>query len=64
MAELAKREQATQRYIAHILSLAFLAPDIMSRIVQGNIPHILTMTHLKKGFPMDWDEQRRLLSFN
>ena len=50
MADIAKREGTTQRYIAHILKLAFLAPDIMEAIIRGRIPADLTLTRLKKGF--------------
>ena len=62
-ADIAKREGTTQRYIAHILKLAFLAPDIMEAIIRGRIPANLTLTRLKKGFPIDWDQQRQVLGF-
>jgi len=35
---LAKREGVTQRNISHLLKLAYLAPDIMTAIVKGQIP--------------------------
>ena len=61
--DLAKRENLAQRYVAFILKLAFLAPDIMEAIINGNIPVNLTIAHLKKGFPMDWTLQRQALGF-
>lgn len=39
------------------------APDIMEAIIQGTIPLDLTLTRLKKGFPLDWSAQRQDLSF-
>ncbi len=61
--DLAKRENLAQRYVAFILKLAFLAPDIMEAIINGNIPVNLTIARLKKGFPMDWTLQRQALGF-
>jgi len=35
MTVLAKQEGDTQRYIAHLLKLVFLAPDIIEAIIKG-----------------------------
>jgi len=64
MAELARNEDVTQRYIAHIIKLAYLAPDIMDAIIKGDIPAQLSLGQLKKDIPLDWDEQRRLFGFS
>ena len=61
---LAKREGVTQRYIAHLLKLAYLAPDIMEAITRGDIPSSISMDRLKKDFPLDWEEQRKVLGFS
>ena len=61
MKTLAKQENVTQRYIAHIIQLAFLAPDIMEIILKGDIPNSLTLSKLKKGFSYDWNEQYKEL---
>lgn len=55
MNQLAKREGVTQRYIA---------PDIMEAIARGNIPSAVSLGRLKKGFPLDWQEQRKVLGFS
>lgn len=60
---LAKREGGTQRYIAHLLKLAWLAPDIMEAITRGDIPSAVSLDYLKKGFPLGWKEQRKVLGF-
>ena len=64
MNALAKREGVTQRYIAHLLKLAYLAPDIMEAITRGDIPSSISLDRLKKGFPLDWEEQRKMLGFS
>lgn len=48
MTKLAIRHHVTQRYIAHLIKLPFLAPDIIQAILRGNVPHSWT---LKSGFP-------------
>jgi site-specific DNA recombinase len=63
MTELAMREKVTQRYIAHLIKLAFLAPDIVQSMARGDIPPELSLDRLKKGFPLDWNEQRKALGF-
>ncbi|TFH42341.1 MAG: hypothetical protein E4H01_13630 [Lysobacterales bacterium] len=63
MTELARREKVTQRYIAHLIKLAFLAPDIVQSMARGDIPPELSLDRLKKGFPLDWNEQRKSLGF-
>ena len=62
-AGIAKSEGITQRYVARILKLAFLGPDIMEAILRGNIPIDCTLARLRKGFPIEWDRQRQVLGF-
>jgi hypothetical protein len=63
-AELARNEGVSERYITQIIKLAYLAPDIMSAIIKGNIPATLTLVRLKKAIPLDWNEQRSLFGFS
>ena len=63
MSAIAKREGVTQRYVAHLIKLAFLAPDIMTAIIRGKAPANVSLDRLKKGFPLDWVEQRKSLGF-
>jgi hypothetical protein len=44
--------------LATPIKLAFPAPDIMERIIAGEVPETLTLASLKKDFPVDWAEQR------
>ncbi len=64
--DIAKRYEVSERYISHLLPLAFLAPDIIEAIVAGQQPADLTTNALIKriDLPVDWSEQRRVLGFN
>ena len=50
----------SRKYVARILRLAFLAPDIVEAILEGAQPRALTLDDLIKPMPMDWDDQRRM----
>ena len=63
-AELARNEGVSKWYITQFIKLAYLAPDIMSAIIKGNIPATLTLVRLKEDIPLDWNEQRSLFGFN
>lgn len=52
-------------YFRVLLKISFLAPDIVSAIVNGRQPRSLTRQKLArmKGLPMDWEAQRVALGF-
>ena len=60
---IADRQRVSQRYVSRLLPLAFLAPDIVERIMQGRQPVVLSAARLTNEFqlPLDWAEQRELL---
>ena len=60
---LAKENNVTQRYVAHLIKLAFLSPDIIQAVLRGEVRVDLSLDRLKKGFPLDWEAQRKALSF-
>jgi len=64
-AALAREEGMAGRYIAQVVPLAFLAPDIVASILAGTQPVDLTAEKLIKQveLPVDWAEQRTLLGF-
>ena len=66
MAEIALREGTDRSYVARIVDLAFLAPDITESIVAGQHPADLTVSKLTKhmDLPFDWSEQCQLLGFS
>jgi len=53
-----------ERYVAQVLHAAFLSPDIVEAILDGQQPVDLTMEKLRKRPPADWQEQRMRLGFN
>ena len=61
---IAEKEGVTDRYVARILRLAFLAPDIVEAILDGSQPVDLEIQQLRKGIPLCWDEQLQLLRVN
>jgi site-specific DNA recombinase len=63
MRDLAKQENVAPSYIGSFIRLALLAPDIIEAIVRGDVPAKLSLDRLKKGFPLDWDAQRKTLGF-
>lgn len=55
----------TRRYFAVLLRLGFLAPDIIAAILDGRQPVTLNRQRLVRlaNLPLDWREQRMMLSF-
>lgn len=53
-----------ERYVNRILPCAFLAPDIMERILDGRQPPGITLKDFRIHLPMDWAAQRQLLGFS
>ena len=51
--------------VSRVLPLAFLAPDIVRSILDGDQPHALTAKQLKRlpFLPVDWVGQRQVLGF-
>ena len=43
MGEIARAEGVTQRFVAQRIQLVYLAPDIMKRIIEGDVPNTLTL---------------------
>jgi hypothetical protein len=49
--------------VRRILSLTSLAPDIVEDILGGSEPSGVSLERLMKGFPLVWEEQRKVLGF-
>jgi len=66
LAEIAKREGVSDRYVGHLMPLAFLAPDIVAAIFTGTHPVDLTTERLTKrtDLPFGWIEQKSRLGFD
>ncbi len=68
LGELAMQEGVSGSYASRIIRLAFLAPDMLSAIMEGRQPKELTAVRLLqeccRGLPVEWQEQRSLLGFS
>ena len=66
VADIARAEGFTRPYVARVLRLAFLAPDITDAILRGEEPLELNAERLLRcpDLPIAWDEQRRLFGFS
>ena len=60
--EIAAREGRSKRSVHMMLSLAFLAPDIVEAAVAGRLPRGIGMTRLT-DLPPNWTHQWSLLGF-
>ena len=58
--ELARKLRMDRSYVARTLSLVNLAPDIVTKVMQGKAPESLSLAKATSGFPDDWQEQRKL----
>ena len=60
--ELSAALGADRCYVRRIVTLATLAPDIVASILRGEEPSGLSLERLGKGFPADWEGQRKALA--
>ena len=60
VSELAAKVKQERAFLFRALSLVNLAPDIIEAILNGKEPAKLTLSKLRKGFPEDWTEQRKM----
>jgi site-specific DNA recombinase len=64
---MAVRLAVRRDYLAVLVRLSYLSPEIIRAIVAGEQPSELTPTRLvglSRNLPLDWQEQRRLLGFS
>ena len=63
LGDLAKAASLDKSYVSRIITLAFLAPDILEKIITGDHSHLLTPERLRKAcpLPLRWEDQRALL---
>lgn len=61
IAELAEREGIAAPYLARVLRLAFLAPDIVEAIFEGGQPEGFSLQSFRGQLPDEWARQREWL---
>jgi hypothetical protein len=59
--EISRRTGIDRSQVGRLIRLVNLAPDIIQRIFEGNIPPSLTINKLKSSIPDNWEEQRSVL---
>ena len=61
--DIAEEAGVDRTYVSRLITLAFLAPDIVEQIITGDHNAALTPERLRKACPLPWrwDEQRALL---
>ena len=57
---IAKREGCSARKVNMTISLAFLAPDLVTAAIEGRLPHGMGVTRLADP-PAEWSRQRQVL---
>ena len=60
--ELAREDKIAERYLRHVLPLAFLSPRIVKAIIDGTAPAHLSVASLTHAIPFRWDDQDIILS--
>ncbi|MGZ5921711.1 MAG: hypothetical protein ACXWLJ_08815 [Rhizomicrobium sp.] len=60
---LAAREQRSKRSVHMLISLAFVAPDIMEALIAGRLPRGIGITRLA-DLPPSWAKQRKMLGIS
>ena len=62
IAELAAKEGLAVSYLARVLRLVQLAPEIVEAIVAGTQPAEMTLAYLLEPFPAVWENQLSLFN--
>jgi len=60
---LAEKEKISSSYLARILRLTLLAPDIIDAILDGRVPKGVSLATFMEAFPMEWEQQRKQFGF-
>jgi hypothetical protein len=61
ISDIGEAERINKSYVGRILRLASLAPYIVEQILAGTVGQRMMLEALKKGVPMGWEDQRRVL---
>ena len=61
VAALASAVGLERSYVARVLNLSLLAPDLADAILHGQEPSGLSLARLRDDFPVEWARQRLIL---
>ena len=59
ISELAAAEKLDRSFVSHMLRLTLLAPELVEAILDGRQPSTMQLQPLVRGFPVEWERQRR-----
>ena len=59
--DLARAKAVAPSYVSRTLRLTLLAPEIVEAILDGRQPVELQLDDLLNGFPLEWQEQSRIV---
>ncbi|MBU3030625.1 hypothetical protein KNW02_10910 [Paracoccus sp. XHP0099] len=62
ISELAEKEGIAFTYMARLMRLSLLSPELVDAVMDGHQPAHITLANLMDPFPADWKEQHRLWS--
>lgn len=62
ISEIARREKTDFSYVARLLNLTTLAPDIIEAILTDTLPEGTALNDLAINPPLQWEEQRQRLT--
>ena len=62
ISELAEKEGIAFTYMARLMRLSLLSPELVDAVIDGHQPANITLANLMDPFPADWKEQHRLWS--
>ncbi len=59
IAELAAAERINPSYLARVLRLTLLAPEIVQSVLDGRSEETITLERVLRPFSLNWEQQRR-----
>jgi hypothetical protein len=59
VSELAEAQKLDRSFVSHTLRLTLLAPNLVEAILDGRQPPTMQLQPLVRGFPVEWERQRR-----
>ncbi len=59
--DIAAAEKVSDRFVSHRLRLAYLAPDVLERLVTHRVPTALSLNDLAAAARLPWPEQTRVV---
>ena len=62
ISELAEKEGIAFTYMARLMRLSLLSPELVDAVMDGHQPANITLANLMDPFPADWKEQHALWS--